>query len=66
MLGYIARRIAMAMAPEIAVVLQDIIKEELTRQDDRIQKRLERARGGIFPLPEPDRVDPPAGTPMRR
>ena len=66
MIGYFAKRIAEAMAPAIAEVLEDVIKAEITRQDDRIQKRVQRAGGVELPNLNQVQVDPPAGTPMRR
>lgn len=66
MIGYFAKRIAEALAPAIAEVLEDVIKAEITRQDDRIQKRVERARGVELPHLNQVPADPPAGTPMRR
>lgn len=66
MIGYLAKRIAEALAPAIADVLQEVVRAEITRQDDRIQKRVERARGVDMPHLNQVPVDPPAGTPMRR
>jgi len=66
MFDYFARILARQMAQELTLVLQDLIEEAVTRQDERLYKRSVRATPIPVQAPTEAAIPDYPGKPMKR